>query len=367
MSRLKSFRLDSEPILRWPCARAHISGVRGVRLNYSGKGMTYKLELDNTSSVERVGAPAQQNFTEWRDVFEPAQMAPVGLRKLAELNRDATAQAICDWVSQYGLLGFWPEVNPCIKGRGNVIPIYIDGAVRICRYEPIECIRSAAKRAANVLALWTALQDSYKTGPGRKSESRIRSVVTVKEDLNDSYMHLRGPIQGLKPKTIGEWIELAKKLPKPEKLKRASAYRVFVNGEPRSQWPIPQSPSAWRRLAYELLAEYIREHLNNNVTVALRVKKQTKDIEAEDRNVEPEPEWNLRPAWHIRSALTAYYVELLMVMRRFRTCKMCGKDISHQKAESTYCGEPSSCRTKAWHRRKAKQNGAPPPPSEQSR
>ncbi|MDR4470196.1 MAG: hypothetical protein MRJ68_18180 [Nitrospira sp.] len=59
--------------------------------------------------------------------------------------------------------------------------------------------------------------------------------------------------------------------------------------------------------------------------------------------------------------LTAYYVELLMVMRRLRTCKICGKDISHQKAGSTYCGEPSSCRSKACHRRKAQKLGSTAP------
>jgi len=141
-------------------------------------------------------------------------------------------------------------------------------------------------------------------------------------------------------------------------------YRVYVNGKPRSLWPIRKRPRAWCDLANRLLAEYIQEYIGGEIQVALSLREQNKDEEPQDRSVEPSPDWNLQPIWHIQSALTAYYVELLMVMRRFRSCKTCGKDISHQKASSVYCGKPSTCRSKNWHRQKAarRKDSHPTPP-----
>ena len=169
-------------------------------------------------------------------------------------------------------------------------------------------------------------------GQGRDSDRPIRSIVTIKEDITDSSQFPPSPIN----------------------------YRVFVNGEPRFQRPIPKSPRDWRHIANALLAEDIHENIHDEIQVTLGIREQNKDEEPQDRSVEPSPDWNLQPTWYIQSALAAYYVELLMVMRRFRSCKTCGEDISHQKATSVYCGV--TCRTTDWHRQKAARRKDSTPP-----
>ncbi len=133
-------------------------------------------------------------------------------------------------------------------------------------------------------------------------------------------------------------------------------YRVLVNGEPRRAWPIPQTAREWRELVNVLLAGYIYDHVAgpNAVQIVPRVQKQNTGEESQDRAHEPHPGWNLKPALHVSSALAAYYLELLIVMRRYRSCKTCGNDISHQRDDSTYCGKPSTCRSKDWHREKSR-------------
>lgn len=324
MTRInKSFKLDSEPVLYWPKSPAKLVRVKGVGLTYSGNGMAYALRSEKGSVVELVGWDPKQGFAGWRNVFAEPQLRPTGLLTLAQLDKRTTAQAVCEWVSLNGLLGFHPTSNP-VEGGGHFIPSYV-GDVLIHHYEPVDCIRAAAQRAANVLQLWSALKASYTTGQAGGSDKPIRSIVTINEDVKDSYQ-------------VGAKI----------------CYRVFVNGERRSQWPIPTSARDWRRLAYALLAKYIQEHIQDEVRVSLGIQVQNKD--EEETNIEPAPDWNLKPVWKIQSALAAYYVELLMVMRRFRSCKVCGKDISHQKTKSFYCG--NTCRSKHWHRLKAAERKA---------
>jgi hypothetical protein len=189
--------------------------------------------------------------------------------------------------------------------------------------EPLECIQLAAYRAASVIKLWSALKKSYAVGPGPASVQAIRSTVVIKEDISDSFKVGSGPMH----------------------------YRVIVNGEPRSQWPIPKNKKEWRYLVNGLLGEYLREHIRDEVRVGIGIHYQNQDEEG--REEEASPDWNLTPIWRIGSALTAYYVEFLMVMRRFRSCKVCGKDISHQKESAIYCGDTSTCRSTDFHRRKA--------------
>ena len=150
-----------------------------------------------------------------------------------------------------------------------------------------------------------------------------------------------GREQGQRVECIKSLVSL---IPEDPFTKLTTCYRAIVNGEPRSAHPIPESLRDWRRLANVLLSEYILDHLSDNVPIALGPCKQNKD--EEERSVEPSPDWNLKPTWYIGSALTAYYVELLMVMRRFRACAICGKDISHQRAHSSCCG--GRCRVKKY-------------------
>jgi hypothetical protein len=315
----KSFTLDCEPILYWPNSPAKLVRFEGLELSYLGwEGMTYTLHSEETASVEMVEWDPKQ-VVGWRDMFSESQLRPNGLIRLAKLYKNLTDEKVCEWVTQNGPLGFQPSSNPVDKG-GHFIPYlpYMNN-VLIHNYEPIDCIRSAARRAANVVELWLALQGSDARGTGHDSDRAIQSIVTFidNDPLGGSPVH----------------------------------YRVKVNGEPRSAHPKPKSSLSWRRLANVLLAEYIQDHLRDNVRVALGVQKQNRDKEEENRNVNSPPDWNVKPTWHIGSALTAYYVELLMVMRRFRSCGACGKDISHQKRGSMYCG--GTCRSTDSYRRKA--------------
>ena len=354
----KSFKLDSEPVLYWPKSPAKVVCHKGVALKYSGKGMAYTLQPRKGSAVELVGWDPQQGFAGWRNVFAEPQLRPTGLLTLAQLDKRTTAQAVCEWVSLNGLLGFHPTSNP-VEGGGHFIPSYAGDAL-IYYYEPVDCIRAAAQRAANVLQLWSALKASYTTGQVGGSDGTIRSLVTF--DKGDSYEHRQVRSQRPTPKSLRGWPKFADALRKEEgtDTDQGSAeigYRVLVNGERRSQQPIPKSPRGWRSLASALLAEYIQEHIQGEVRVSLDLQVQNKD--EEERNIEPAPDWNLKPVWKIQSALAAYYVELLMVMRRFRSCKVCGKDISHQKAKSLFCGNTSTCRSVDWHRQKAAKRKAP--------
>lgn len=352
MTRIKkSFTLDSEPVLHWPKSPAKVIRVKGVRLTYSGNGMAYALHPEKGNSVELVGWDPKQEFVALRNVFAEPQLKPAGLVTLASLNERADPQTVCEWVSLNGLLGFRPTSNP-VKQGGHYIPIYV-GNPPVHHYEPVDCIRAAAQRARNVLALWSALRGTYAMGEARRSSRPIQSIVTF--DTGDSYerrqVHSQRPI----PENLWDWLKFAATLKKEEGLisgqvRTELRYRILVNGEYRSHRPIPKSPRGWRGLAYTLLAEYIQEHIHGEVQVALGIQAQNLD---ENRSSELPLDWNLKPTWHIQSALAAYYVELLMVMRRFRSCKVCGKDISHQRTTSRFCGDLSTCRSVHWHRQNA--------------
>jgi hypothetical protein len=251
-----------------------------------------------------------------RDIFQESRMQPDGLRRLAALSRNLSDENVCSWVSQNGPLGFQPEKESVI-GYGRGIPHHVFGSSLIPVMEPLDCIRAAARRAATVVKLWEALKKSYLESSSYSTEA-IQSIVSFIE--ND-------PLGG-----------------------DPTHYRVLVNGEPRSSHPIPANSIGWRRLATALLGGYILDHLGDNVRIALGPCKQNKD--EEERNIESAPDWNLKPTWYIGSALTAYYVELVMVMRRFRGCAICGRDISHQKVNSTCCG--GACRVEKYRRGKSR-------------
>lgn len=319
----KSFRLDSEPVLRWPKSPAKLISLKEHRLEYSRSRMEYTIHPDKTQSVELVGWDYTKPFVAWRDVFSESSLKPNGLVALTQLSITPTWTKMSEWVSQNGLLGFRPSPNST-----PFIPVTSEGGILIYFFEPVNCIISAAEQAANVLALWSALRKSYALGEGIKSMEAIRSVVTIKEDVQDSSKVGSGPHH----------------------------YRTLVNGEDRNRWPIPETPRGWRRLATLLLSEYIQEHIFEEIEVAVGLRGQNRD--GGERNIEPSPDWNLKPTWRIRSALAAYYVELLMVMRRFRSCEVCGEDISHQRATSVYCMNSSTCRTTDWHRKKAAEKKA---------
>lgn len=312
----KSFRLESEPVLHWPMISAERKQLLGVRLTYSG-GLDYTLHPEKAGVVETVGWSPQKPVVAWRDVFSESELKPRGLIALAQLSTNPTSMEVSKWVSKNGLLGFRP--NPAVKGI-PFIPVLFAGNVSIHHCEPIPCILTAAKKAANVLALWSALKQSYKSGGDSDSEKVIRSIVTLNKDIRDSSKEGAGPVY----------------------------YRTFVNGEDRNRWPIPETPRDWRKLATHLLSEYIQEHIVGEIEVAVGIQGQSRD--EGERNAEPSPDWNLKPTWKIQSALAAYYVELLMVMRRFRRCKTCGEDISHQRDKSMYCSVSSTCRSTQWHR-----------------
>jgi hypothetical protein len=213
--------------------------------------------------------------------------------------------------------------------------------------EPLDLIRDAAKRAANACQLWAALKRSYATDQVRGSDGPIRALVTIEETLeNSSYVGPYDNSDGFIPKNLQEFKERSTKFDSTKLF-----FGVRVNGEFRSQHPIPAKPREWRVLAHRLLAEYILDHISGEVQVGLGF--QPNFVEQQDRNAEPAPDWILKPLWRIQSALAAYYCELLMVMRRFRACKTCGKDISHQRDAAKYCGESSTCRSTDYHRRQA--------------
>jgi hypothetical protein len=298
----KSLVIDSEPALYWPRGPAKLQRRGGLKLEYWGPDATrYSLRRAKRSSVEMVEWGSSKVIGAI-DIFQTSGMQPDGLGRLAALSRDLSQKNVCSWVSQNGPLGFQAD-NESVIGYGRGIPYLVFGNSLIPAMEPLDCIRAAARRAANVVKLWEALKRSYLVKPGYGIES-IKSLVRfMSED----------------PFT-----------------RHTTYYRVIVNGEPRSAHSIPKSSRHWRRLANVLLNEYILDHLGDNLRIASSPCKQNKD--EEERDVEPSPDWNLKPSWYIGSALTAYYVELLMVMRRFRCCAICGKDISHQKANSTCCG-----------------------------
>ncbi|MDI3462103.1 MAG: hypothetical protein OJF50_000924 [Nitrospira sp.] len=317
----KSFKLDSEPVLIWPKISAKLKQLNGFALKYSGSGREYSLYPSKGSSVTLVGWDPKQKLAGWRNVFAETELQPTGLRNLSELGEISSDREVCDWVSKHGLLGFCPSSNPITKD-GYYIPTFVYGKL-IHHYEPVGCIRLAANRAKNVLRLWSALKNSFTQLLGGAGVQAIQSVLTIKQDEADSHQLGTDPIH----------------------------YRVFVNGESRSRQPVPDSPRDWRYLANVLLAEYVHEHILDNIRVSLRIREENKC--EDDRAVEPSLDWNLMPIWEIETALTAYYVELLMVMRRFRACKTCGSDISHQRARSYYCGNRSTCRSKDWHRQQS--------------
>ncbi len=325
----KSFKLDSEPVLHWPKGPAKRVRLKGFKLSYPGERMAYALHPEKAASVEMVEWEIKKGGVAWNELFSEPQLQPIGLRALAQLHANFTAKTVCEWVSRNGLLGFRHEPDPAERPY-HFIPYYVDTRRIYHLSEPLDCIRLAAQRAANVIELWSALKRSYVSGQGRDGEGAIRSIVTIKEDETDSERVGSSPIR----------------------------YRTLVNGEDRSRWPIPKSPRDWRKLANVLLANYIQEHILGEVEIGLGIQQ---NKEEEERNIEPPPDWNLKPTWWIQSALASYYIELLMVMRRFRSCEACGQDISHQRANSFHCGD--SCRSTAWYRLKAARKNSSKPPS----
>ena len=326
----KSLILESEPVLHWPKAPAEVLLFEGYALSYmSMDGMTYSLQSKKACCIEMIKWDPDK-ISGWRDVFSDSQLQPSGLLRLARLAEAPTVENVCRWVSTNGPLGFQPSVSP-IKRHNLSIPQFVGMGQVIPHWEPIDCIRSAARRAANVARLWSALKKSYSSGESHESVGTIKKIVTFIET---------DPLQPIGGMPVH--------------------YRVLVNGEPRRAWPMPQIAREWRELVNILLADYIHDHVAgpNAVQLVPRVQKQNIGEESRDRAHEHHPGWNLKPALYVSSALTAYYLELLMVMRRFRSCKTCGKDVSHQRDDSTYCAEPSTCRTKDWHRRKSRRNQA---------
>ncbi len=312
----KTFSIDSEPVLRWPEGRVDRLVLKGYGLRYPGTGNTYTLEREKRGSVELIGWNPGRGFDGWRNVFSGPQLLPHGLIALAELSTNLSRREVLIWASRMGLLGLRPSANPVVRG-GFYIPMSAAGDVPIHLYEPIQCFAMVARQAVNVMALWSALKKSYAGG----GAGAIQSVVKV--DIADSSQVGEGPV----------------------------LYRTLVNGEDRGRWPIPKRPRDWRRLANVLLSNYIKEHIWGEIEVSVSIQRHNQD--EGERDAEPAPDWNLRPTWRIHSALAAYYIELLMVMRRFRSCVTCGKDISHQRDKSLYCSPSSSCRSKHWHRRAA--------------
>ena len=215
----KSFRLESEPVLSWPKSPAKLDTLKGYSLRYSGRGMEYTLHPDTAGAVELVGWPKSPAFDEWRDVFSETELNPSGLITLSQLSTNPTRKQVLEWISKNGLLGFRPTRNTGAM-YGNPIPMY-SGDVFFYTYEPIYCLLLAAKQAANVLALWSALKKSYATGGGIHSTQAIRSVVNIKEEIQYSTRCGSEPFH----------------------------YRTLVNGEDRNQWPIPDTPRGWRLLA----------------------------------------------------------------------------------------------------------------------
>jgi hypothetical protein len=315
-----TFRLESEPILFWPSAPARLVRVDGFRLSYSGDGLVYTLLPEKKASVVMV--QLEYRKVEWTDVFSVCGKNAVGLHALAQLGEKITEKTLCEWVSRHGLLGFRQQFTSSAEPY-HFVPYLVSNRMMYYHSEPFECIRLAAQRAINVMKLWSALKGSYQLEHSGDTVRAIKSVVTVKEDIRDSSQLGTDPIN----------------------------YRVFVNGERRSQRPQPQCSRDWRFLASVLLAEYIHDHISGEVRVELGLRQQNKDSESR-REEERPPDWNLSPVLRVESALTAYYVELLMVMRRFRSCNRCGSDISHQKERAIYCSE--TCRSTMWHRRRAK-------------
>jgi hypothetical protein len=318
----KSLVLDSEPRLNWPRSPAKLLRQVGMKLEYWGPDATkYSLRKAKKSSVQMVKWNSSKVIGT-TDLFQRSRMEPDGLRRLAALSQDPCSEKVCIWVSENGPLGLQAD-NESVIGYGRGIPYLALGTSLIPTMEPLDCIRAAARRAANVVKLWEALKKSYLVETGYGVEC-IKSVVRFAPE---------NPFTRL-----------------------TSCYRVIVNGEPRSAHPIPESLRDWRRLANVLLGEFILDHLSDNVRITLSPYKQNKD--EEERSVEPAPDWNLKPTWYIGSALTAYYVELLMVLRRFRSCETCGRDISHQKTNSACCS--GRCRVEKHRREKRKRRFACP-------
>lgn len=347
----KSLVIESEPVLQWPRFATSLEELKGFELRYQPwiDPTEYELDPSKGASVKI----AKLNFPtvrEWRNIFNVPRMEPSGLMSLARLHNEPSDIRICEWLSKNGPLGFRLHESGSLcnkkgpRGDDHLKRLTLFGDVLLPQYEPLPCIRSAAQRAANVLALWKALRASYEEQGSSKRVWDLRSIITfIKGDP------LPGRIALTDNSTIVEYAQVEDGEP---------LYRVTINGEPRSLHPIPKSTRDWRKLASTLLAEYINDHLDSQLLLTVRIRGQNKDMDEEERGTESTPEWNLKPLWHVQSALAAYYVEFLMVMRRFRTCSICGNDISHQKAQSSYCGHSSTCRSKHWHRQRSAQRKA---------
>jgi len=353
MARIKkSLTLDIEPVLDWPHFTVKKVSYKGCKLSSLGTGMEYTLTGEKAAVVEMIEGKLMRKGEAWRNVFASSELKPTGLLSLAALHRDLSAKAVCEWVAQHGLLGFRfdndsSQYLTSSKKRIGLFP-NMDG-VMCYTSEPLDLIRDAAKRAANVCQLWEALKQSYATGQVGGSDKPIRALVTIKETLeNSSYVGPYDNSDGFTPKNLQEFKERSTKFD-PTKL----VFGVQVNDELRSRHLIPAKAREWRVLAHRLLAEYIGDHIFGEVEVGLSLQAHNKDEEQQDRNAELAPDLILKPLWRIQSALAAYYCELLMVMRHFRTCKTCGKDISHQRDTSKYCGERSTCRSTDFHRQRA--------------
>src|SRR2546426_2418588 len=107
----KSFKLESEPVLRWPIGPTKLVRLKGLKLSYSGKGIKYDLKSDRTAFVTMVEWKSSRAIPrlELKDLFSEPQLEPNGLRALARLHDKFTTQTLCDYISQNGLLGFRPE------------------------------------------------------------------------------------------------------------------------------------------------------------------------------------------------------------------------------------------------------------------
>jgi hypothetical protein len=108
-------------------------------------------------------------------------------------------------------------------------------------------------------------------------------------------------------------------------------YTAMVNGKPRGQYSLPSSPREWRQLAHRILSQYTADHIEEEVKLGVSLQLQNRDDPGETDELPQD--WKPKPVGRVRSALAAYYVELLMVMPGFRCCATCGADISHSEDE----------------------------------
>ncbi len=142
----KSFSFESEPILHWPNAPTTVLRLKGYSLNYKSlDAMTYSIRSKKAGCIEMIKWDPKK-ISGWTNMFSDLQLQPSGLLRLARLGESPTAEKVCEWVSTNGPLGFQLAPN-LVRPHGKYIPQYAAMGQLIPHWEPIDCIRSAARRA----------------------------------------------------------------------------------------------------------------------------------------------------------------------------------------------------------------------------